>query len=323
MKNIIIWNNGQWKSNILEALSLPVWWMVESKDQYLIQHAAEVMFIKYNLTLWTIAYAYDNNTGKKKYFLWDKSTTPAKLRLSYPHIISFHPMIMNLMYLGPSHRRDFLDSIIVSAFPAYQKILAKYKKVLNSRNKVLKNIYLEKSQISEIEFWNDNFIKTASEIYSYREKIVDFIQESQMQLCEYFFWKVSQAEFTYISKIKISDAEAELRAYIRNNMEKEILLRKTLRWPHLDDFDILVDDTPLIHFASRWEVKSVLLGLKFLETKFIQEQSDKKEIIYLIDDLLSELDVIHRELLWKHIWNKQCIMTSIEDVEIEWNKIYI
>jgi len=252
--------------------------MVESKGQYLIKREEDVMYIKYDLTLWSIAHAYDNKTGKKKYFLWDKSTTPAKLRHTYPHIISFHPLIMNLMYLWPSHRREFLDNIIVSAFPNYQKTLLKYKKILNNRNKVLKNIYLEKSQISELDFWNEIFIKTASEIYTY---------------------------------------------YIRNNTKKEVLLRKTLRWPHLDDFDILIDNTPLIHFASRWEVKSVLLGLKFLETKFIQEHSDKKETIYLIDDLLSELDVIHRELLWKHVWNNQCIMTSIEDINIEWNKIYI
>jgi len=297
--------------------------MVESKGQYLIKREEDVMYIKYDLTLWSIAHAYDNKTGKKKYFLWDKSTTPAKLRHTYPHIISFHPLIMNLMYLWPSHRREFLDNIIVSAFPNYQKTLLKYKKILNNRNKVLKNIYLEKSQISELDFWNEIFIKTASEIYTYRKKIVDFMQESQMQLCEYFFWKVSQAQFTYISKINISDVEVELRTYIRNNTKKEVLLRKTLRWPHLDDFDILIDNTPLIHFASRWEVKSVLLGLKFLETKFIQEHSDKKETIYLIDDLLSELDVIHRELLWKHVWNNQCIMTSIEDINIEWNKIYI
>lgn len=297
--------------------------MVESKGQYLIKREEDVMYIKYDLTLWSIAHAYDNKTGKKKYFLWDKSTTPAKLRHTYPHIISFHPLIMNLMYLWPSHRREFLDNIIVSAFPNYQKTLLKYKKILNNRNKVLKNIYLEKSQISELDFWNEIFIKTASEIYTYRKKIVDFMQESQMQLCEYFFWKVSQAQFTYISKINISDVKVELRTYIRNNTKKEVLLRKTLRWPHLDDFDILIDNTPLIHFASRWEVKSVLLGLKFLETKFIQEHSDKKETIYLIDDLLSELDVIHRELLWKHVWNNQCIMTSIEDINIEWNKIYI
>jgi DNA replication and repair protein RecF len=322
-KNIIIWNNGQWKSNLLEALSLPVWWMVESHWHYLISRGSEVMYLKYELTQWTAAYAYDLKTGKKKFFLWEKSTTPAKLRQVYPHVISFHPMMMNLMYLWPNHRREFLDSILISSFPEYQKILSKYKKVLTSRNKVLKNISLEKSEISELDFWNTTFIDLACEIYTYRKKLSEFIQLSQQSLSEYFFGKVQSTVFSYITKVDIQNPREDISNYIKNNLHKEILLRKTLRWPHLDDFDILVDTIPLIHFASRWEVKSILLWLKFLETSFIEHHSEKKDIIYIIDDLLSELDSVHRELLWEHIWSRQCIMSSIEDIDIPWNKIYI
>lgn len=322
-KNIVIWNNGQWKSNILEALSLPVWWMVETHWEYLISKGSDVMYIKYELTIWTSAYAYDGKTGKKKYFLWEKSTTPSKLRESYPHIISFHPMMMNLMYLWPSHRRDFLDSILISSFPEYQKKLSKYKKILSNRNKLLKNIYLEKSQISELEFWNTSYIDLACEIYEYRKKLINYFQKSQQKLTAYFFGKVETTVFTYLTKISLENPRKQLNEYIRNNIQKEILLKKTLRWPHLDDFDITVDDTPIIHFASRWEVKSVLLWLKFLETGFIQTYSNKKDIIYIIDDLLSELDTTHREILWEHIWTSQCIMSSIEDIDIAWNKIYI
>ncbi len=322
-KNIIIWNNGQWKSNLLEALSLPVWWMVETQWQYLIQRWADVMYLKYELSLETLAYAYDAKTGKKKFFLWDKSTSPAKLRNSYPHVISFHPLIMNLMYLGPSHRRDFLDSILISSYPEYQKILSKYKKVLSSRNKLLKNISLQKSEISELDFWNETFIHLACEIYKYRLELIDFIKDSEKNLSQYFFGKVTTTKFSYITKTDMQNVENNLREYLKLNLQKEILLRKTLRGPHLDDFDVIVDGTPLIHFASRWEVKSVLLWLKFLETQFIQKHSNKKEILYVIDDLLSELDTIHRELLWNHVWNKQCIMSSIEDIDIDWNKIYI
>lgn len=322
-KNIIIWNNGQGKSNLLEALSLPVWGMVESLWQYLIQRGSDVMYLKYDITQGCAAYAYDGKTWKKKYFLWEKSTTPAKLRLAYPHVISFHPMIMNLMYLGPSHRRDFLDNILVSSFPEYRNILAKYKKVLTSRNRVLKNISLEKSEISEIDFWNDTFIDLAVKIYKYRKQLSDFLIESEQKLRQYFFGKVDSTTFSYITKTDIQNPEQSLQSFIKENIQKEIFLRKTLRGPHLDDFDIIVDETPLVHFASRWEVKSVLLWLKFLESSFIEQNSDKKDIIYIIDDLLSELDAIHRELLWNHIWTRQCIMSSIEDIDIGWNKIYI
>lgn len=322
-KNIIIWNNGKGKSNLLEAISLPVWWMVESLWHYLLSKGSEVMYVKYELTQWTLAYSYDGKSRKKKYFLGEKSTTPSKIRQNFPHIVSFHPMMMNLMYLGPSHRRDFLDRVIVSSFPEYQKILSEYKKVLTHRNKVLKNISLWKSKLSELDFWNEKFITWSCHIYNYRIKLIHFLQEQQQSLSQYFFWKVETTLFSYCTKTDLENPKVYLETYIRNNREKEIILRKTLAWPHLDDFDILVDSTPLIHFASRGEVKSVLLWLKFLETNFIERYSEKKDIVFLIDDLLSELDLVHRELLWNHIWKRQCIMSSIEDVNIDWNKIYI
>jgi recombinational DNA repair ATPase RecF len=47
---------------------------------------------------------------------------------------------MNLLYLSPSIRRDFLDEILINSFDDYKKILENYKKILVSRNKILKNI---------------------------------------------------------------------------------------------------------------------------------------------------------------------------------------
>jgi len=47
---------------------------------------------------------------------------------------------MNMMYLSPNLRRDFLDEILIKSFSEYKKILNNYKKILISRNKVLKNI---------------------------------------------------------------------------------------------------------------------------------------------------------------------------------------
>ncbi len=114
-----------------------------------------------------------------------------------------------------------------------------------------------------------------------------------------------------------------MKTYIESEQKKEILLRKTLRGPHLDDFFLQVDGIALSHFASRGEVKSILLGLKFLETQFIEKFGAKKDIIFLVDDLLSELDTEHRDMLWQHIGERQCIITCIEDFDVLGNKIFI
>lgn len=253
----------------------------------------------------------------------DKSTTKQKLKDFYPHVVSFHPLAMNMMYLGPSQRREFLDEALSQSFPTYKAALLKYKKIINSRNRVLKNISENKSEISELSFWDDSYIAGSVYIYEHRKKISDFFSENAQSLEKYFFWKVEKIEFQYITKTDIKNTEKYLRKYIKENREKEILLRKTLRGAHLDDFDILVDDISLIHFASRGEVKSTILWLKFLESKFIETHSDKDKILFLIDDLLSELDEKHRDLLWQHVGSRQSIVSAIDDFPVEGNKIYI
>lgn len=283
----------------------------------------ELFYLGYKLSHWEWSVSYNAEGKKKKYILSQKSTTKQKLQAFYPHVISFHPMVMNMMYLGPSERRNFLDEILASSFPEYSKLLGQYKKIVTHRNKVLKNIHEGKSQISEIDFWDSKFLLASELIYSYRNKIVDFLEENIWNLKKYFFGKIDSIEFCYLTKTDLTQVKSSLSSYVQENRQKEILLRKTLRWPHLDDFEIRVNTAELIHFASRWEVKSIILGLKFLETDFLRHNSDKKDILFLIDDLLSELDSDHRKLLLEHISWYQSIMSSIEDFDIDAHKIFI
>jgi len=322
-KNIIIWKNGKGKSNILEAICLPISPLVESDHKVLLKRDSDVFFIWYDLPSKSISFSYDGEVNKKKYLVEKKPTTKQKFSHSYPHIISFHPMKMNLLYLGPSHRRDFLDEILIQAFPEYKKILAWFKKVLTHRNKLLKNISIWKSEISEIDFWDTKYIAWTLAIYWYRKKIIDYIKSHISQLSSCFFWKVWAVDFLYASKLWLDITQGDLENKIKEYKEKEIILGKTLFWPHVDDFEITIDSLPLIHYASRWEVKSSLLSFIFIATDFLLQNSEKKEIIFIIDDILAELDSEHRDVLWEYIWEKQCIITAIEDFDIEGKKIFL
>ncbi len=312
-KNIIIWKNGSGKSNILEALALPRHSLVESHPKYLVAQGSNTFFLRYTLAWEELSVSYDDETHKKKYFLQTKSTTKKRIWDIYPHIISFHPMMMNVMYLSPSQRRSFLDEALIQAFPEYQKIVSQYKKILQNRNKLLHHISKNQVSTDELWFWNNEFIKSATQVYEYRKILIDFFSHHTGELEKYFFGKVKNISFSYISKTHWENPKTSLQEYIQENEQKEILLQKTLRGPHLDDFTILLDDIPLINFASRWEVKSIILWLKFLETEFIKTHSCTDNILFLIDDLLSELDQEHQKILWNHIEKQQSIITAIED----------
>lgn len=321
--NLIIAPNGKGKTNILESLCLSDHAFQERDMNALLHEQENILHISYFCDTGVLWFAYDKESHQKKFYCAGKSTTRGKFREYYPQIVSFHPLFLNIMYFWPSARRDFLDEILIKAYPEYEKKLRNYKKILSHRNKLLKNIFERKSQESELQFWNESFIESACDIYRFRKKIISFLEQETPKLKEYFFGKIQTLSFVFHSKIHIDSPEKGLREYIEREQSKEILLRKTLRGPHLDDFDILVNTQPLIQYASRGEVKSILLWLKYIETQFLESTQENKEILFLVDDILSELDKAHSELLFQTLGKRQSIITSIYDCNISAHKIYL
>ncbi len=315
-KNIIIWDNGKGKTNILEAVSLfSNSSVIDLSFENLISRNSDVMYIEAKTVEWnTLSISYDKTLGKKKYMLEGKNTTKKKLREIYPTSVLFEPMSMNIMYLSPTLRRDFLDSILSNCFTAYAPALKNYKNILKSRNKVLKNISEWKSKPSELNFWDEKFITVATQIYTYRKVLIKFLEENISDLIDVFWGKVKEISFWYITKTDLWDVETYIKSYLEENRSRDIILRKTMTGPHRDDFDIYVDEISLVDFASRGEVKSIILWIKFLETQFIEEITKQSPII-LIDDIMSELDETHKNYVIDMSGSRQVIISSIENIE--------
>lgn len=327
-ENFIIWPNWKGKTNVLEAISIitnnSIIWL--SFDN-LVNIDSDLFFVEISTEIGKIWISFDKVNNRKKFLVNSKSITKNKFKDIIPKSVFFSPMSMNMFYLSPSLRRDFLDNILINSFLEYEDILKIYKNIFINRNKLLKNIFDKKSSKEEISFWDDKFIEYALKIYQYRCKIIDYIKQEIDNLIPYFSWKVSKIEFLYKTKISLENdfskesIKKEIKDYLVKNLDRDIILKKTHIWPHIDDFDIIIDNISLIKFASRWETKSVVIWLKILEVIFIEKITWKKPIL-LIDDLLSEIDEIHKDLLLKNIdWN-QVIIATINQIS-EKNNIFL
>jgi len=321
--NFILGENGAWKSNILEAIALlsgnELFWL---DFPSLVNKKEDIFFIEaLDFNHNKIAISYDKRTNTKHIFLNGKKTTIQKQKDFVNKGIVFHPMVMNMMYLSPSLRRDFLDNTLSLSFKEYAEFLKKYKEILRKRNIFLKSIREGKSKKEDIAFWNKNFIEKALVIYSFRKRLINFFQENITSLLPYFDGKVENIEFVSLSKTDKNNLETSIKNYLEKNLERDIILGNTQIGPHVDDFTLMLDTTPITYFASRWEAKSTIIGLKLLESRFIEEQTGKKPII-LIDDLLSEIDEKHKNMILKRLTGYQIIITSLWDAQF-WNVIKI
>jgi len=319
--NNIVWKNWAWKTNVLQAISYLFW-----ENTFNLNNDNIISFWENNLYLeWIfldknsieqkISFSYSKIENKKLVLLNWKKVTKKLLEENLIKVSSFYPITMNLFYLWPKYRRDFLDNILNNCFLEYKELTKNYEIILKNRNKILKNINIWESRVEDIKFWDEKFIFYSEKIYKFRLILIEFLSQ-RINKNNIFFKEINNISIKYISKTDLKDIKTSIKDYLEKNLQRDIILWKTQIWPHVDDFDILINNTPLIDFASRGETKSIIMNLKNFEIEFIKEHTWKDPIL-LIDDLSSELDENHINLFINETTNFQSFYTSILPINKE------
>lgn len=218
-------------------------------------------------------------------------------------------MEMNILYLWPGLRRDFLDEALLLAYPEFSRIKREYGLALKNRNSLLKQIREWTGDRNTLDLWDSLFVERAKPYYEYRKKLIDFI-ESYITSIEALLEDTYKLWFIYTSKVDFQNVESSLLKYLLEHRDRDIITGHTYIGPHLDDFSCVISgDIVSSHYLSRGENKTILIGLKFILINFI-EQMSQKETILLLDDLFSELDHGHIESILKNAWNRQLFITT-------------
>ncbi|HWA52426.1 MAG TPA: DNA replication and repair protein RecF [Patescibacteria group bacterium] len=215
--------------------------------------------------------------------------------------VLFAPSDLDLVTSSPSLRRKFLDNALSQVDREYRRQLLSYEKGLRSRNKLLFRIREEHLPSSQLLFWNQLLIKAGDYISMSRENFINFINENNSLSGEY---KITYDK-SVISEKRLSDYEIA-----------EIASATTLVGPHRDDFIFQYKGKNLSSFGSRGEQRMGILWIKLSELEFIFNKTNKKPTL-LLDDIFSELDEFHREIVFNVTKNQQTIITTADPEFLE------
>jgi DNA replication and repair protein RecF len=206
---------------------------------------------------------------------------------------------------GPMYRRKFLDWGLFYHFTAFMPCWRQYERALRQRNSLLK----QRRPKAEINPWTDALVKYGLELDALRRKYINEIKTLLEKTAEELldFPKVSlRYDGGWDETIDFATA---LEAYFTD----EIRFGHTQYGPHRADLDICIDGVPAKHILSRGQQKLLICAMIIAQGRLLAEQVNKR-LIYLIDDLPSELDLQSRTkliaLLSKQ--NAQIFVTAIE-----------
>lgn len=213
-------------------------------------------------------------------------------------VVLFGPWDMDLVTESPSTRRKFLDTVISQIDREYRRSVLSYEKGLRQRNKLLFRIREEGISRSQLLFWNQLLIKTGNYITEKRQEFIDFVN-AQKSLNDQAF------KIEYDNSV-ISDGRLDQYA------EEEVAAATTLVGPHRDDFIFFEGKRNLASYGSRGEQRMAVLWLKVAELEFIEEKTGERPTL-LLDDIFSELDHEHRDVVMKLAQKQQTVITTADE----------
>ncbi|TES95983.1 DNA replication/repair protein RecF, partial [Patescibacteria group bacterium] len=226
--------------------------------------------------------------------------------------VLFRPEDLNLVIDSPASRRRFLDSLLSRLSSSYYQNLIEYRKVVQSRNRLLFLIQQGRAESKEINFWDKQFLRLSELITEERFKLL----KKATPVFREQYQKISQSKDVFDLDYHLSfkfktDLKSSLKVALDELKPQEIELARTLLGPHRDDLIFKLNNYNLKDFGSRGEQRSAILALKLAELEIVKKKI-KEAPVFLLDDVLSELDSERRLALLDSLDGLQSIITATE-----------
>lgn len=318
--SVIVGENGSGKTSVLEAIYEALRGKsFRATDPDILRRESEFYRIEVNFSDGekTVVAFGDLDAGgerKKQFLVGGKKYARLPKKYRYP-IVLFLPDDLHLISSSPTRKREFFDRILSELDDSYSTTLNRYEKALKQRNDLLKSF--ADGSIEEVRSvifsWNLLLAKYGIEIRRKREKM---ISEINARLTEVYRSIAENTDEVFLEYKLQGDnvSEEEYFKRLESELNRDLILGHTGFGVHRDSYEFIFNNSDADGSASRGEVRSIILALKFIEAEMIYEKVGKRPVV-LLDDVFSELDETRQKALTRNFKENQVIITSVEVVE--------
>jgi DNA replication and repair protein RecF len=295
--NIIYGDNGQGKTNWLEAI-----YLLATTKSFRTQRLQEAIRFSEDLAVvrGRVAQSLEvqremqvNLQGSTKSISINGKRESVARYLGQLHAVSFTAAELDIVRGMPEARRKFIDRGVVSLHHAYVQTLADYNRVIKQKNRLLQDaseLEMGFDQAAElIAPWNEQLISLSTEIHRAR---TDYIQRLN-DVLERRLFEREDITIRYVSSLEgkgdLSDYESLITERLRIRLQAEIASGYSLIGPHRDDLEILFDGREMRAFGSSGQQRSALIILDLAAISVYYSWHNEYPL-FLIDDVDAELD---------------------------------
>lgn len=339
--NVIMGENAQGKTNLLEALYLcaALRSFRTRKDRELVMKERDYGYVKLSLLS-----QQENEAEEARVlemvFSGDQKKRVKRNGLSQTKIsdvmgtfkaVLFSPEDLKIVKDSPSERRSFMDSEIMQVSPKYYHTLLQYQKNMKQRNQLLKrNTY----NTDEMAVWEQQLAEHGVQLIKDRH---DFLQEMKAYAVKIHQQLTDGKEtlsLTYEPGIRLHETWPEekkqvvverMRESLERNRVSDQVRQTTGKGPHRDDVSFSINKMDVRLYGSQGQKRTVVLSLKLAVLEWMKKKAGEYPVL-LLDDVTSELDDNRQRYLLEYLKPVQTIITTthlLPGMEREGNIVHV
>lgn len=322
--NLIEGENAQGKTNLLEAISY-----LGSGKGFRTQKSAELVRLgaefadlegkmctqdRCQTIRWVL---FPASRPRQLYRNGIKKKTAAEISGMLQTVL-FCPEDLMILKTGASARRKLGDTALSQLRPNYEAALAEYTRILDHKNRILKDRYENPGLLEILPEYNTRLCQVGALLISYRVRFYEGLGREAKVFHETFSGgrEIFQMQYHTVSTVTdpfapVTVLEQQLLDHLQSHYRAELDSNQCLTGPHKDDFDITLNDMSIKAFGSQGQVRTATISIKLAQRMLMQKESGEIPVL-LLDDVLSELDAGRQDFVLNQITEGQVFITCCE-----------
>ena len=322
--NLIVGNNAQGKTNLLEAISY-----LGSGKSFRAQKSSEMVRFgaefadcegsvfsqeREQTLRWVI---FQSARPRQLYRNGAKKKTAAEIS-GVLQTVLFCPEDLMVLKAGASARRRLGDHALCQLRPNYEAALAEYNRILDQKSRILKDRFENPGMLEILPEYNTRLCQVGALLISYRSRFYEGLGKAAKQYHEHFSGGAEDFLLQYRTVSTVTDPFApvatireQLMEHLISHERAELVSAQCLTGPHKDDFSVSLSGIDLKAYGSQGQTRTAAISLKLAQRELMGRESGEIPVL-LLDDVLSELDAGRQDFVLNQITNGQVFITCCE-----------
>ena len=322
--NLIVGDNAQGKTNLLEAIS----YLGSGKSFRAMKTSEMVRFGADFADIEGQVFAQERNqslrwvlfNGSRPRQIWRngaKKKAAGDIAGVLPTVL-FCPEDLMVLKTGAAQRRRLGDHALCQLRPNYDAALTEYNRILDQKSRILKDRFDNPAVLEILPEYNTRLCQVGALLISYRARFYQSLGELAAKFHGQFSGGAEEFALEYKTVSTVSDPFAPVSTLTQNLLDHldrhyraEIETAQCLTGPHKDDFDVSLSGINLKSYGSQGQTRTAAISLKLAQRELMGREMGEEPVL-LLDDVLSELDPGRQDFVLNQIVSGQVFITCCE-----------